>query len=121
MVNKVILVGRLGRDPERKGKVLAFSLATVKKYTVNNELKSITQWHNISVFDKLADLCEAYLRKGSMAYVEGELNYFKKDEITYTSITAREIRFLSDRKEEVAKPPVESNPVLEAMVSDIPF
>jgi single-strand DNA-binding protein len=73
-VNKVILVGNLGRDPEVRHlptgmKVANFSLATTMKRKTGEQ----TEWHNIVAFDRLADLAEKYLRKGKQIYLEGRL------------------------------------------------
>lgn len=79
-VNKVILVGNLGKDPEVRympsgGAVANFSIATSESWKDKNtgEPKEKTEWHNISVFGKLAEIAGEYLRKGSQVYVEGAL------------------------------------------------
>ena len=80
-VNKVILVGNLGKDPEVRtfqngGKVCNFSIATSENWKDKNtgERQEKTQWHNIAVFSEpLANIAEQYLRKGSKVYVEGQL------------------------------------------------
>ena len=81
-VNKVILLGNLGRDPEirsmQSGKKMAsFSIATSKRWKDRNtqEQKENTSWHNIVVFNEgLVDVIEKYIKKGSKIYVEGELS-----------------------------------------------
>ena len=81
-VNKVILLGNLGRDPEirsmQSGKKMAsFSIATSKRWKDRNtqEQKENTSWHNIVVFNEgLVDVIEEYVKKGSKIYVEGELS-----------------------------------------------
>lgn len=78
-VNKVILVGRLGKDPEIRstagGQTVArFSLATDDKYTDRNgEKQERTEWHNIVAWAKLAEICGQYLRKGKLVYIEGSI------------------------------------------------
>jgi single-strand DNA-binding protein len=80
-VNKVILVGRLGKDPETKsfangGSVTRFSLATSETWRdkQSGERKEKTEWHNISIFNEnLGKIASQYLRKGSEVYVEGSL------------------------------------------------
>ncbi|MBO5789266.1 MAG: single-stranded DNA-binding protein [Clostridia bacterium] len=103
MLNKVMLIGRLGRDPERKttqsGKsVCTFTLATDTGYGDNKK----TDWHNITVFDKTADNCAKYLHKGSPAYVEGRIAYdsYEKDGIkhTTTKIIANTVLFIATSK-----------------------
>jgi len=79
-VNKVILIGNLGRDPEVRrlengGIVANFPIATTETYTdrVTGERKEITDWHNIVVWRGLAEVAEKYVRKGMKIYVEGKL------------------------------------------------
>jgi len=79
-VNKVILVGRLGKDPEMRyldngDAVCNFSLATGEKWTdkQTGEKKESTEWHRITVWRKQAEACGQYLAKGKQAYVEGKL------------------------------------------------
>lgn len=79
-VNKVILIGNLGKDPEVRhldnGVVVAnFSIATSESYTDKNtgERKDITDWHNIVVWRGLAKVVEQYLKKGMKVYIEGKL------------------------------------------------
>jgi|TARA_B100001964_G_scaffold233292_1_gene290355 single-strand DNA-binding protein len=80
-VNKVILLGNLGRDPEIRSiqsgsKMATFSMATSKRWKDKNtqEQKDKTSWHNIVVFgDGLVNIVEKYVKKGSKIYVEGEL------------------------------------------------
>ena len=80
-VNKVILVGNLGKDPESRsfangGKVVSFSLATSENWRDkgSGERKEKTEWHNVSIFSEgLARVAEQYLKKGSKVYLEGQL------------------------------------------------
>ncbi len=79
-INKVILVGNLGRDPEIRytadGKPIAnFSIATSESWTDKNsgEKREKTEWHRIVVFGKLAEICGQYLSKGRQVYIEGKL------------------------------------------------
>ncbi len=78
-LNKVMLIGNLGKDPEIQtfdsgAKKAAFSIATTEKYTNRDGQKSeSTEWHNIICWNKLADLAENYLRKGKQIYVEGKI------------------------------------------------
>jgi single-strand DNA-binding protein len=80
-MNKVILIGRLGQDPEvrrfESGKIVAkFSVATNRKYTnKENQVVELTQWHQIEAWDKLAEVIAQYLTKGRQVCVEGELVY----------------------------------------------
>jgi len=76
-INKVILIGRLGKDPEIRStpsgtSVARFSLATDEKYTDRNgEKQERTEWHNIAAWGKLGEICGQYLRKGKLVYIEG--------------------------------------------------
>ena len=80
-VNKVILIGNLGRDPEVRtfqngGKVCNFSIATSETWKDKNtgERQERTNWHNIAIFNEpLGQIAEQYLKKGSKVYVEGQL------------------------------------------------
>lgn len=80
-VNKVILVGNLGRDPEVRsmqngGKVVNLSVATSERWRDrgSGETQERTEWHRVVVFDdKLVEVCERFLKKGSKIYLEGEL------------------------------------------------
>ena len=78
-VNKVILVGRLGKDPEIRStpsgtSVAKFTIATDDKYTDRNgEKQERTEWHNVVAWSKLAEICGQYLKKGKLVYIEGTL------------------------------------------------
>jgi len=80
-VNKVILVGNLGRDPETRftkdgGKIVHLSLATSESWKDRNtgERREKTEWHRVVIFnDRLGEVAEKYLRKGSKVYVEGQI------------------------------------------------
>jgi len=79
-VNKVILVGRLGKDPEVRNlengsSVANFTLATSESYKdkTTGEKKEITEWHNIVLWRALAEISQKYLHKGDMVYIEGKL------------------------------------------------
>lgn len=107
MVNKVILVGNLGTDPEVKtfesgNSVANFALATSERYTdKSGEKVEETEWHSCSCFGKLAELAEKYLAKGKKVYIEGKLKTRKwEDQETgqeryKTEIIVRELKFLS--------------------------
>ncbi len=80
-VNKVILIGNLGKDPEVRsfqsgGKVVSFTLATSENWNdrTSGERKEKTEWHNVVIKnDKLGELAEKYLKKGSKVYLEGKV------------------------------------------------
>jgi single-strand DNA-binding protein len=78
-VNKVILVGNLGKDPEVRRldngvAVASFSMATSESYKdKTGEVKTLTEWHNIELWRGLAEVAEKYLKKGGQVYIEGKL------------------------------------------------
>ena len=79
-LNKVTLIGRLGRDPEVRnfqngGKVVNFSVATSERWKDSDgNQKERTEWHNVAIFnEKLSEIAEKYLRKGAQVYLEGQL------------------------------------------------
>ena len=95
MLNKIMLIGHLGRDPELQltanqgTPVTKFSLAVSRTYTVRGERKEETEWFNIIAWNKLAETCEKYLHKGSKVYIEGRLTtrkYQDKEGIQRTAI-----------------------------------
>lgn len=106
-VNKVILIGNLGKDPEVRrldnGAVVAtFSIATSENYTdkQSGEKKEITDWHDVVLWRGLAEIAEKYIRKGTKIYVEGKLKkrswQDKEGIIRYnTEVIADEMTILS--------------------------
>ena len=77
-LNKAMLIGRLGRDPETKftqsGKqVTMFSIATSDRHKINGEWVESTEWHNVKVWNKTAEVAAKYLKKGSQVYLEGKI------------------------------------------------
>jgi single-strand DNA-binding protein len=107
-VNKVILVGRLGKEPEvrnlENGAVVAnFSIATseVFKDKTTGERKEITEWHNIVMWRGLAEIAQKYLHKGDMVYIEGKLRTrsWEKDNVTRytTEVLADNMTMLSGK------------------------
>ena len=109
MVNNVLLIGNLGRDPEIRrlesgAAVAKFSVATNENYKdKNGEWQTITEWHNIVAWRGLAERAERDLKKGSMVYVEGKLTTRKwqdkegKDQYT-TEVLALMLRSLERRE-----------------------
>jgi single-strand DNA-binding protein len=109
-INKVILVGNLGRDPETRympsgGAVTNVSIATSKgwKDRDSGEQKERTEWHRIVFFNRLAEIAGEYLKKGSKVYIEGELrtrDWEKDGQKHYTTeIVANELQMLDSRGE----------------------
>lgn len=108
-VNKAILIGNIGKDPETRfmpdGKAVAnFSIATSESWKDKStgEKQEKTEWHNIAVYGRLAEIVGQYLRKGSSVYVEGRLQMRKwkdkngQDRYT-TEIVASEMRMLGGK------------------------
>lgn len=101
MINKVILLGRLGKDPERISSGTKFVVATSEKYTKDGEKVEKTEWHNVIAFGKLGETCSVYLRKGSLIYIEGKITTTRKEDKYFTSIVAMECKFLSKDNETI--------------------
>lgn len=109
MINKVILVGNVGADPEVRTlengvKVARIRIATTERIfnKEKNETKDITEWHNITLWRNLADVVDKYVRKGSQLYIEGKLRtreYDKNNVKCYaTEIVADELKMLGKRE-----------------------
>jgi len=118
-VNKVILIGNLGKDPELKflqsGQPVAnFPIATSEKWKDKStgETKEQTEWHNIIMFGKLAEIAGQYLKKGSSVFVEGRLQTRKwqdkngQDRYT-TEIIANEMKMLGGRGDQSGSQPAQ--------------
>ncbi|MBI2215204.1 MAG: single-stranded DNA-binding protein [Acidobacteria bacterium] len=111
MINKVILVGRLGKDPEVRSTpsgqtVTEFSLATDEKYTDKSGNKvEKTEWHNIQAWGRLGEICGQYLRKGKLVYIEGRIQTDSWDDKETgqkrykTRINANEMKMLGGRSD----------------------
>lgn len=107
MINKVILIGNLGADPELQttsgGNLLCtLRLATSEKWKDSQgEQQERTEWHRVKVWGRQAENCNQYLQKGSKAYIEGKISYgsYEKEGHTfYTSdIVAKSVQFLDSR------------------------
>jgi len=108
-VNKVILIGHLGQDPQISGtangpvvKVAKVSIATSSTWTDKNtgQKREKVEWHRVTAFNRLAEVFGQYLRKGSKVYIEGSLrtNEWEKDGIKRqtTEIVAKELKMLGD-------------------------
>ena len=109
-VNKVILVGRLGRDPETRftsgGQAVAnFSVATDETYKDRNgEKQKRTEWHKIVAWGKKAEFAQQYLKKGSLIYIEGSLRSSEWQDKegqkrTKVEIIASEFRFIGEKRD----------------------
>lgn len=126
MINQVTLLGRVGKDPEIRhttsNKAVAmFSIAT-------NELgKDTTTWHNVKAWEKQAELCEQYVKKGDLLYIQGRIEYSEKDGKYYTAIVVQHMKFLSSEgdkrtgasNKEPPKPPTGQKPQAAATADDL--
>ncbi len=77
-MNKIIVIGNLGRDPEMRytpngQSVTSFSIASNRRYTSGGEQREETEWFNVSAWGRLSEICNQYLTKGQQVYVEGRL------------------------------------------------
>ena len=108
MINKVILVGNLGRDPEIRyttdgTAVVNFTIATTEKWKDRNtgQMQEKTEWHRVVAFRRLAEICGEYLAKGRQVYIEGKLQtrQWEKDGVTRytTEVVANEMKMLGAR------------------------
>jgi len=108
MINKVILVGNLGRDPEIRytpsGMAVAnFSVATTEKWKdkQSGEMQERTEWHRIVAWGRLGEICGEYLSKGRQVYIEGKLQtrQWEKDGVTRysTEVVASEMKMLGSK------------------------
>lgn len=135
MLNKVILIGRLGRDPETRfmangEAVCNFSVATSEKYTdKNGQHQEATEWHNITMYRKLAEIAGKYLTKGSQVYLEGKIQsrkYTDKNGVERTAyeIIANEMKMLGGNsqatQEQLKREQATAAPV-EDITDDVPF
>lgn len=110
-LNKVMIIGRLGRDPEMRytpsGRpVTTYSVATSRNWTTSEgERRVETEWFNVVAWGSLAEICKQYLSKGQMVYVEGRLQSRHWDDAegnkhTSVEIVANEMIMLSERRGE---------------------
>ena len=127
-LNKVMLIGNLGRDPEirhtQAGTAVAtFSVATNERWNTNEgEKAERTEWHRVIAFGKLAEICGQHLAKGRTVYIEGRLQTrsWEKDgdKRSVTEIVAGSVQFLGGNGKSASTPNSEPPPAKD---SDIPF
>ncbi len=119
-LNRVQLIGRLGKDPESRftptGKqVTHFSLAVGQRWKTGSEVKEYTEWVNVEAWGRLGEVCQQYLHKGSLIYLEGRLKtdrYEDKGGETkyYTKVVALMMQMLDRKPEEEPVAAVEEEP-----------
>lgn len=135
MLNKVILIGRLGRDPEVRympngESVCNFSVATSESWKDSNGQKQErSEWHNVTMYRKLAEIAGQYLTKGSQVYLEGKIQsrkYQGKDGIERTAyeIIANEMKMLGGNSQATQEQPKHQQAPVEPVGDiddDVPF
>jgi single-strand DNA-binding protein len=119
-LNRIQLIGRLGKDPESKftpngKKVAHFSLAVSNRWKdKSGETKESTEWVNIEAWGRLGEVCQEYLKKGSLIYIEGRLKtekYEDKGETKYfTKVVTQTLQFLDKRPAEEPMMAVDEDP-----------
>lgn len=133
-VNKAIIVGNLGRDPETKNtqsgtQITTFSVATSRRYNNRDgEMQEDTEWHRIVAFGRLAEICGQYLRKGKQVYIEGRIQTRSWDDEQsgqkryMTEIVAQEMQMLGRRgdapSDDFGEPPQAAASTAGGMSSD---
>ena len=129
MLNKVILIGNVGKEPEVRAftdtKVANLTLATTEKYKdKQGNLQDATEWHNLQIWGKLAEIVEKYVKKGAQIYVEGKIKQEsyeseKGGKKYVTKIIVSELRLLG--KKESSQAPTESVAAEVNTETDLPF
>jgi single-strand DNA-binding protein len=120
-LNKILLIGHLGKDPEIRytpdgAAVASFSIATSESFTDKNGTRQErTEWHSVKAFGKLADICKQYLTKGKQVYIEGRIQtreYTDREGIKrrFTEVIANQMLMLGSRSQssEAGVQPMES-------------
>lgn len=125
-VNKIILVGNVGRDPDVQTtgggiRVAHLSLATSRRIPRNGRVDERTDWHRLTLWDRLADLADEHIRKGDRLYVEGRIEYdsYERDGVTVptSEVHVRELVMLGSPRGAAAAGAIadaEEEPELEA-------
>ena len=135
-INKVILIGNVGKDPEvnyikEDLPVARFTLATSETYTKDGQKVTNTEWHNIVIWRGLAKVVEKYVKKGSKLYLEGKITnrQYEKDGQTkyFTEIVANNLQMLDSRNANTEAstsapaPAPESKSTIDTSEDDLPF
>ena len=131
MLNKVFLIGRLGRDPEVRympngEAVCNFSVATSETWNDRNGQRvERTEWHNITMYRRLAEIAGQYLKQGSQVYIEGKIKsrkYTDKNGVERTAydIIANELKMLGGNAQTPAQKPQQAQ-AQDDISDDVPF
>ena len=129
MLNKIMLIGNLGKDPELNvtpdgTPVTKFSLAVNRRYKgANGEQKEETEWFNIVTWRQLAEICERYLHKGSKVYIEGRLTqrkYTDREGVQrmMVEVIANDMKMLDKKPEAAASEGADLDPFLPDFPED---
>ena len=106
-LNRIQLIGYLGRDPETRftptgKKVTHFSLAVSQRRKVSGETREYTDWVNVEAWNRLGEVCQEYLKKGSLIYLEGRLKTDKYEDNGntkyFSKVVTQAVQFLSDNR-----------------------
>ena len=133
MLNKIMIIGRLGQDPEARSTqnnttVTNLSVATSERYK-NKQGEQIenTEWHRVTAWDRLGEVCRDYLKKGSLVYIEGRVqtrDYEDKDGVRryVTEIIAREMKMLDSKPSSGEPEKAKPEPIVDEDGNDtLPF
>lgn len=124
-VNKIILVGNVGRDPEIQmtgggTKVAHFSLATTRRIPRDDGYEDRTEWHRLTAWHRLAEIAEDYVRRGDRLYIEGRMEYgsYEKNGVTVPTaeINVRELVMLGSPRGAASPAEVEDAEATEELV-----
>jgi len=124
-LNKVMLIGNLGKDPEVKYtpsglQIASFSLATTDRVKKGDDWEDKTEWHNITVFGKSAEFADKYLKKGNTAYIEGRIQTQSWDDDN--GVKKYKTLIIADRLQSLTKKEVRSEDSEHAESDpDLPF
>lgn len=130
MLNKVMIIGRLGADPEMRytesgNAVTTFNVATSRKFTKDSERVEETEWFSVVAWNRLAETCAQHLTKGRQIYVEGRMqtrSWDKDGQTRYrTELIAHEVKFLGRESETVSTGKENNGEAFEIDPDSLPF
>ena len=127
-INKIVLIGNVGRDPDVQTtaagtRVAHLSLATSRSVSRNGGFEERTEWHRLTLWDRLAQLAEDYIRTGDRLYVEGRMEYgsYERDGVTIPTaeVAVREVVLLGSPRRAASEP--EDEGAEDEQDDDLPF